>query len=120
MSRSANKFVRPAGARPSTALKGLLMANKLSLIMEAHNGLSARIAEDCGFPAIWASGLTIASSMGLRDYNEASWTQVVSILEMMIEATSLPILFDGDTGFGNFNNFRMLVRKLCNYPISGS
>ncbi len=49
--------------------------------MEAHNGISAQLAKEAGFPALWASGLTIAASMGVRDTNELSWTQVLSIAE---------------------------------------
>ena len=48
----------------------------------------------------------------MRDNNEASWTQVLEVLEFMADATSIPILLDGDTGYGNFNNVRRLVRKL--------
>ena len=48
----------------------------------------------------------------MRDSNEASWTQVLEVLEFMADATSIPILLDGDTGYGNFNNVRRLVRKL--------
>jgi phosphoenolpyruvate phosphomutase len=87
--------------------------------MEAHNGLSAKIAEEAGFSALWASGLTISASLGLRDSNEASWTQVLDVLEFMSDATSLPILVDGDSGYGNFNNVRRLVSKLCERGIAG-
>ena len=80
--------------------------------MEAHNGLSATIVEETGFKGIWASGLSIAAALGVRDNNEASWTQVLEVVEFMSDATSIPILLDGDTGYGNFNNMRRLVRKL--------
>ncbi len=80
--------------------------------MEAHNGLSARIVEEAGFRGIWASGLSISAALGVRDNNEASWTQVLEVVEFMSDATSIPILLDADTGYGNFNNMRRLVRKL--------
>ena len=66
-----------------------------------------------------ASGLSISASLGLRDNNEASWTQVLDVLEFMSDATTLPILVDGDTGYGNFNNVRRLVRKLGERGIAG-
>lgn len=100
-------------------LHKIVRGDKATLIMEAHNGLSARIAEVAGFGAIWASGLTISSSMGARDCNEISWTQALSVLEHMVDKVHVPILFDGDTGFGNFNNFRRLVYKLEKLGISG-
>lgn len=87
--------------------------------MEAHSGLSAKIVEEAGFAGVWASGLSISAMLGLRDNNEASWTQVLDVLEFMADATSLPILVDGDTGYGNFNNVRRLVRKLGERGIAG-
>lgn len=80
--------------------------------MEAHSGLSAKIAQEAGFKGIWASGLSMSAAMGVRDNNEASWTQVLEVLEYMSDATDIPILVDADTGYGNFNNARRLVKKL--------
>lgn len=103
----------------SAALRDEITSPQLSFLMEAHNGLSAKIVEETGFRGIWASGLTISASLGLRDSNEASWTQVLDVLEYMADSTTLPILVDGDTGYGNFNNVRRLVRKLCDRGIAG-
>ncbi|HEU5080262.1 MAG TPA: phosphoenolpyruvate mutase [Opitutaceae bacterium] len=100
-------------------LRALLDTSRLDFILEAHDGLSARIAQEAGFPALWASGLAISASMGVRDNNEASWTQVLEAAEFMADASSVPILVDGDTGFGNFNNFRRVVRKLCERGLAG-
>jgi phosphoenolpyruvate phosphomutase len=102
-----------------TALREEICRPGLSFLMEAHNGLSAKIAEEAGFAALWASGLSISASLGLRDSNEASWTQVLDVLEYMADSTTLPILVDGDTGHGNFNNVRRFVRKLCDRHIAG-
>lgn len=90
----------------------LLAGPELEFLCEAHNGISARIAEEAGFKALWAGGLCLSAQYGVRDSNEASWTQVLEMLEFMADATSLPIMLDGDTGYGNFNNVRRLVRKL--------
>ncbi|MGZ7445022.1 phosphoenolpyruvate mutase [Paenibacillus sp. TH7-28] len=100
-------------------LRQLINSRKLEFIMEAHNGLSAKIVEEEGFKGIWASGLSISAALGVRDNNEASWTQVVDVLEFMSDATSIPILLDGDTGYGNFNNARRLVKKLEQRGIAG-
>ena len=103
----------------SSRLRDLINAPGLAFLMEAHNGLSAKVAEEAGFQGLWASGLTISASLGLRDSNEASWTQVLDVLEYMKDASNLPILMDGDTGYGNFNSVRRLVRKLCERGIAG-
>ncbi|MBR0646660.1 phosphoenolpyruvate mutase [Plastoroseomonas hellenica] len=101
------------------ALRHEITKPTLSFLMEAHDGISAKIVEEAGFRGIWASGLTISASLGLRDSNEASWTQVLDVLEYMADASTLPILVDGDTGHGNFNNVRRFVRKLCERGIAG-
>ena len=108
-----------ASTSKAARLRGLLHAPALSFIMEAHNGLSAKIVEEAGFEGIWASGLSMSAALGVRDNNEASWTQVLEMLEFMADATNIPILVDGDTGYGNFNNVRRLVRKLCQRGIAG-
>ncbi len=102
-----------------TQLKELINTNELEFILEAHNGISARLVEQSGFKGIWASGLALSAQFGVRDSNEASWTQIVDMLEFMSDVTSIPILLDGDTGYGNFNNMRRLVRKLEQRNIAG-
>ncbi|HHQ14519.1 MAG TPA: phosphoenolpyruvate mutase, partial [Chromatiales bacterium] len=98
--------------RRTTAFRRLLHSDELEFLLEAHNGISARIVEEAGFRGIWAGGLCMSAQYGVRDSNEASWTQVLEMLEFMADASRLPILLDGDTGYGNFNNVRRLVRKL--------
>ncbi len=96
----------------------MMTSPELGFLMEAHNGLSARIVEETGFAGIWASGLTISTALGVRDRNEASWTQVLEVVEFMSDATRIPIMLDGDTGYGDFNNFRRLVEKLGQRDIA--
>ncbi|MBI2969836.1 MAG: phosphoenolpyruvate mutase [Gammaproteobacteria bacterium] len=115
--------IQPARLHPPRSkarqLRDLLLSPQLEFLLEAHNGVSARIVEQAGFKGIWASGLAISAQYGVRDSNEASWTQVVDMLEFMSDVTSIPILMDGDTGYGNFNNMRRLVRKLEQRSIAG-
>jgi phosphoenolpyruvate phosphomutase len=103
----------------SSVLKKMITSKNLEFLMEAHSGLSTKIVEEAGFKGIWASGLSISASLGVRDSNEASWTQVLDVVEYMNDNTSLPILLDGDTGYGNFNNARRLVRKLEQRGVAG-
>jgi phosphoenolpyruvate phosphomutase len=115
----AQKSAKNSAQTRSADLRQMLHSAQLEFLMEAHNGLSARIVREAGFKGIWASGLTISAQFGVRDNNEASWTQVVDMLEFMADASDLPILLDGDTGYGNFNNMRRLVRKLEQRGIAG-
>lgn len=105
--------------RKTTQLKNMLNSNQMEFILEAHNGLSARIVEETGFRGIWGSGLALSAQHAVRDNNELSWTQVVAQLDFMTDVTSIPILLDGDTGYGDFNNMRRLVRKLGQIGVAG-
>lgn len=105
--------------KKSSRLRALLQSADTEFIMEAHNGLSARIVEEAGFKGIWASGLAMSAAHAVRDNNELSWTQVVDTLEFMSDASTIPILLDGDTGYGDFNNMRRLVAKLEARDIAG-
>jgi len=106
-------------AKKTTQLSQLLRSEQTEFILEAHNGLSAKIVEEAGFKGIWGSGLALSAQHAVRDNNELSWTQVVEVLEFMSDATSIPILLDGDTGYGDFNNMRRLVHKLEQRGIAG-
>jgi len=106
-------------ARKTSQLKSLLQSGQTEFILEAHNGLAAKIVEEAGFKGIWGSGLALSAQHAVRDNNELSWTEVVCMLEFMSDATTIPILLDGDTGYGDFNNMRRLVRKLEQRDIAG-
>src|SRR5262245_10074096 len=100
-------------AREPAGLRDLIRTDQgLSFLMEAHDALSAAIAQRGGFKGLWASGLSISSSLGYRDANEASWVELVDVVERMVDATGIPVLVDADSGFGNFNNARLVARKL--------
>jgi phosphoenolpyruvate phosphomutase len=105
--------------KKTTQLKNLLTSGRTEFILEAHNGLSAKIVEEAGFKGIWGSGLALSAQHAVRDNNELSWTQIIDTLEFMSDATSIPILLDGDTGYGDFNNMRRLVQKLEQRDIAG-
>ena len=106
--------------RRTTALRRLVTRPETAFLMEAHDGLSARSAAEAGFEGVWASGLTMSASFGVRDNNELSWSQVVDHVGFMADAAgTTPILIDGDTGYGNFNNMRRLVRKLEQVGAAG-
>lgn len=110
---------KPAALPVSTRLRALLEATEISFIMEAHNALSAQLAERAGFKAIWASSLTISASMGLRDANELTWNEVLDLVEPMVDFIDTPILLDADSGYGDFNIFSRFVKKAEARGIAG-
>ena len=50
----------------------LLASGELEFLLEAHNGISAKIAEEAGFKGLWAGGLCMSAQYGVRDSNEAA------------------------------------------------
>ena len=77
----------------------------------AHNGLSARLVEQAGFEAIWASGLEISAANAVPDANILTMTDYLEAASTMNEAVALPVIADCDTGYGNANNVIRLVKK---------
>ncbi|WFU07066.1 isocitrate lyase/phosphoenolpyruvate mutase family protein (plasmid) [Rhizobium sp. CB3171] len=104
---------------PTKTLRDLISSPNLTHLMGAYDGLSALIATQAGFKAIWASGPSISKSLGYRDVGEASWTHLMEVVERMADASGLPILADGDSGFGNMNSARLMAVKLLQHGASG-
>src|ERR1051326_6408316 len=105
--------------KKTTRLRQLVSRPEIAFLMEAHSGISARIVEEASFEGIWGSGLTISAGFGVRDNNGLSWSQVTDHVAFKADAASNPLLLDGDTGYGNFNNKRRLVRKLEQAGVAG-
>ena len=115
----AHRVCRQNRSDGAWKLYELINYNELSFLMEAHDALSAAVAERSGFKGLWASGLSISSSLGFRDANELSWSHVADTVERMADTASIPILVDGDSGFGNFNNARLVALKLWQRGAAG-
>lgn len=102
--------ISEAGLSPGARLRRLLGSGAATQLMGVHDGMSARIASAEGFAALWASSLCMSTALGLRDSDEASWNQLISLVASMTQATERPVLVDGDTGYGNFNTARLFAR----------
>lgn len=109
----------PCMGTAAGGLRALLDDKALAFAIEAHDGLSARLAARTGFRAIWASGFSISTALGYRDRNEASPCQIVGCVERIVESGRLPVLVDGDTGFGDFNNARIFASRIQRAGGSG-
>src|SRR5512136_214520 len=70
----------------------------------AGDALCAKLIERAGFDFIWSSSLCISASFAVPDANLISMSQYCEAARSMNEAVSLPIIADGDTGYGNANN----------------
>jgi phosphoenolpyruvate phosphomutase len=86
------------GGRTST-LRDRIAARDLVLAMAAHSPLSARLVEEAGFDAIWASGFELATLYGVPDDSIITLRQHLAMTAAMVAAVRLPVIADIDTGF---------------------
>ena len=87
---------------PAQNLRALLKPGAGVVIPGAANALAARIIESAGFPVVYMTGAGIANSyLGAPDMGLTSVTEMAAHLAAFREAVDIPIVADGDTGFGN-------------------
>lgn len=96
----------------SQRLRQLILNHSFVIAPGAFDGLSARLVEQAGFPAIYASGGAIARSSGFPDLGLLSFDEIATRFSQMREVTDTPIIADADTGFGNELNVRRTFRTL--------
>ena len=101
------------------AIRSKLRSGQSVRLAGAHNGLSARLVEQAGFEAVWASGLEISASQGLPDDSILGMSDLLRAASEMDRACSLPIIADCDTGFGDIDNVIHLVREYERAGIAG-
>lgn len=80
-------------------------------IMAAHSPLSAILAEEAGFDGLWASGFELSALYGLADMSLITMTQHLDMLRAIAGQSSLPIVADIDTGYGNALNVIHAIRE---------
>jgi 2-methylisocitrate lyase-like PEP mutase family enzyme len=92
-------------------LAELLKGPEIVVVPGVYDGLSARIAAAAGFSAIYCSGGAVARSSGVPDLGLLTMTEVLARLREVVDATSLPVIGDADTGYGNPLNVVRAVRE---------
>lgn len=101
-------------------LRQLIKQKKPLIAPGAFDGLSARLVEQAGFKAIYASGGAMARSAGFPDLGMLTFDEIVHRLTHMVEVTSLPIIADADTGFGGPLNVHRTFRTLERLGIAAA
>ena len=98
--------------RKTTQLKQLLKAKKLLVAPGAYDVLSAKIIEKAGFEAVYMTGYgTSASVLGEPNVGLLTLSEMVKRAGDIANAVEVPVIADGDTGFGNPLNVRRTVRE---------
>ena len=96
----------PAGER----FRALINRSGIVEIPGSHNGMAALQAKAAGFEALYLSGAAISASMGLPDLGVITVDEVCFFIRQVSRASGLPVLVDGDTGYGEALNVMHMVR----------
>ena len=99
----------PVGAA-GDRLRALLAGPSILQMPGAHNGMAALQAKAAGFEALYLSGAAMTASMGLPDLGIITVDDVCFFIRQVTRATGLPVLVDGDTGYGEALNCMHMVR----------
>ena len=95
------------------ALRTLLDDDELTQVPSVYDGLTARLAEDAGFPAVSVTGNGISASvLGRPDLGLVSLAESVAVARNLAFAVQIPIIFDADTGYGNAVNVTRTTREM--------
>ena len=128
-STKLNEAINEIGTTPDVRrarLRRLIQSKKIVRIIEAHNGLTGLIVENVSvevngkkreFDGMWASSLTDSTSLGKPDSEAVDITSRVNNINNLLEVTTKPIIFDGDTG-GKLEHFVFTVRTLERLGVS--
>jgi len=93
------------------SLKARLASREIVLAPGVYDALSALVAEQAGFEALYLSGASIAyTRLGRSDVGLTTFTEVADTLARICERVALPVIVDADTGFGNALNTQRTVR----------
>ena len=99
---------RPAGQR----LVALLQRPGILRVPGAHDGLSGLLAKTAGVECLYVSGAALTAGMGLPDLGVMTMEELCTATRTLARATDLPLIVDGDTGYGEALNVMRLVREL--------
>lgn len=95
----------------TTRLKKLIQAPEILVMPGVYDALSAMIAEKCGIKAVQATGYGFAgSNLGYPDVGIMTKTQMVELVRNICNRVDIPVMADGDTGFGNAINLYYAVK----------
>ncbi len=105
---------------PAAQLRALLDAPGLQVMPCCFDALSARLIEQAGFELTFMSGFAVsASRLGMPDTGLISFGEMLDQGRNICSATRLPVIGDGDTGYGNALNVKRTVRSYASAGCAG-
>src|SRR3984957_5638687 len=103
-----------------TSLRDILSRPGILTLPGVYDGISARVANSLGFPALYMTGYgAVASALGVPDAGLASVTEMLDRVRCIAAAIDVPFIADGDTGYGGLLNVDRTVRAYAAAGASG-
>jgi methylisocitrate lyase len=96
----------------SKKLSDLLARDGTLAVAGCHDGISALLAKQAGFEALYLSGAALSASMALPDLGLMTMEEFVRAARTVVRATDLPLVVDCDTGFGEALNVMRAVKEM--------
>lgn len=84
-----------------------------------YDGLSSRLLEEAGFPMAFLAGYAVSSSYGLPDTGYIAMAEMCDKIQETVRQVSIPIMADGDTGYGSPLNVRRTVESYAHAGAAG-
>ena len=95
------------------------MKRKPKILIGIHDALSALLAEKAGFRMLWASGFGFSTVQGVPDVNLLTLSENVDVLRKILNVTSLPVIADCDSGYGDIIIIQRLVKEYEKIGVKG-
>lgn len=105
--------------KPTQKLRQFINSKQAVIAPGVFDGMSSRLVERAGFDLVYASGGAIARSAGVPDIGLLTMTEVCKRVEEIVQATTLPVIADADTGFGNEINVARAVKTYESIGAAG-
>lgn len=104
----------------TTMLKNLILAPEILVMPGVYDCVSAKIAQSCGVKAVQVTGYGLAGSyLGMPDMGILTESQMVELVRHICQSVEIPVMADGDTGFGNAVNLYYAVRDFEDAGAAG-
>ncbi|RDW84039.1 isocitrate lyase/PEP mutase family protein [Aspergillus mulundensis] len=129
---SSNEMTSPPPPNSRGAIPALQASRLRSLWLESYadrskilafpcsyDGLSSRLVEEAGFPMLFLSGFAVSSTHGLPDTGYIAMAEMCDKIQETVRVTSLPVMVDGDTGYGSAMNVKRTVESFAAAGAAG-
>ena len=103
----------------TTRLRQLIAGDEIVVAPGAYDGMTARVTERAGFPAVYMTGAGTAATLGFPDFGLITMTEMVANAATLSRSVGIPVIADADTGYGNELNVTRTVREYDSCGVAG-